>query len=244
MSIKENIKTEIDFLKKDNNKNFSLALLFACIIVFVYCYFGSSSFFEKTFSSVQNLEYWEIIYHNCMSFVLFFCLGVIFTKLVMKEKLTNVGLCFGKAKLGFCLCAIALPICALCGIFSAFDADMSVTYPLINFSVYGTWWQIVIYYLSYLLYYIGWEFLFRGMLYFTGEKKCGVVCSILITTLISALIHTSIAGFGKPMMETLSAIPAGLIFGFITYKTKSINYSLIIHLMVGVFTDVFIFLLV
>ena len=116
-------------------------------------------------------------------------------------------------------------------------------YPLINFNLYS-WWQIAIYFVSYLLYYIGWEYLFRGILFFGAEKKCGVLCSILVGTLISALIHTSIAGFGKPMIETLSAIPAGMIFGYVTAKTRSINYSLIMHLMVGVFTDIFIFSLV
>jgi len=242
MSLKEKVKKEIDFLKKDNNKNFALSLIFSCIILFVYCYFGSFSFFEQTFN-IQDIDYWKIIYHNCMSFALFFILGIIFVKLVLKEKLSNFGLGFGKAKLGFIICAIAIPICAICGVLSAFDSTMASTYPLIDFATYGKWWQIGLYFVSYLLYYIGWEFLFRGILYFSGEKKCGVVCSILITTLISALIHTSIGGFGKPMIETLSAIPAGLIFGFITYKTRSINYSLIIHLMVGVFTDIFVFLI-
>ena len=98
--------------------------------------------------------------------------------------------------------------------------------------------------LAYILYYIGWEFLFRGLGLFSLTKGgINPLSAILITTLISALIHTSIAGFGKPMIETLSAIFAGGIFGYITYKTKSIYYSLYMHALVGIFTDVFIYLL-
>lgn len=244
MKIKEKINSEIQFLKKDSDKNFAWSLIFACVILFCYCYFGSFSFFEKTFSGMTDLDYWKIIYHNTMSFVLFFVFGTIFTKLVIKEKLSNFGLCAGEFKLGFKLCLIALPICAICGLLSSVDSGMSSTYPLINFREFSAWWQIALYFLSYFLYYVGWEYLFRGMLCLCSQKKCGALCAILLSTLVSALIHTSIAGFGKPLIETLSAIPAGLIFGYITLKTKSINYSLIIHFMVGVFTDIFVFLLV
>lgn len=243
MKIKEIFNNEKQFLKNGADKNFALSLLFVTIILFVYCYFGSYSFFEKTFANLQNLNYYKIIYHNIMAFVLFFCFGSIFTKFILKQNLKNFGLNVGNYKLGLKLCLIALPICALCGLSCVLDTDMSSMYPLVDFGA-CTWWQIAIYFCSYFLYYIGWEYLFRGILYFGSEQKCGVLCSILITTLISALIHTSIAGFGKPMIETLSAIPAGLIFGYVTSKTRSINYSLIIHAMVGVFTDIFIFLLV
>ena len=148
----------------------------------------------------------------------------------------------GNGKLILKICLIALPIALLCGLSAVLDKDMSVTYPLVNLGTYQIHY-IVVYFVSYFLYYVGWEFLFRGMLYFTGENKCGALISILITTLISALIHTSIGGFGKPMIETLSAIPAGLIFGYMAHKTRSIYPSLFAHIIVGFSTDIFIFLL-
>ena len=243
MKIKEFVKNEYENLKKDNNKNFSLALLFATIILFVYCYFGSFSFFEKTFPNINNVEYWKIIYHNLMAFVLFFGIGTLFTKLVLKEELSNFGITTkGNGKLILKICLIALPIAMICGLSCVLDSGMTLNYPLINFSNYPVHY-IIVYFVSYFLYYVGWEFLFRGILYFAGEVKCGALTSILITTLISALIHTSIGGFGKPMIETLSAIPAGLIFGYMAYKTRSIYPSLFAHIIVGFSTDIFIFLL-
>ena len=241
--MKQKIKNEISYLKQDYDKNLTFAILFACVILFVYCYFGSFSFFENTFQNVENLNYWKIIYHNLMSFVLFFILGTIFTKLFTKEKLSNFGLCKGNLNIGLKLCLIAIPIAFICGLSCILDKNMVSTYPLINFNIYGAWWQIGLYYLSYILYYVGWEYLFRGIIYFGTEKKCGVVGAILISTLISALIHTSIGGFGKPMIETLSAIPAGIIFGFIAYKTRSIYPTIIIHFLIGLSTDLCIFLL-
>ena len=241
--MKQKIKNEINLLKENNDKTFSWALIFTTIILFIYCYFGSFSFFESTFKGLQNLNYWKIIYHNLMAFVLFFGFGLIFTKFVLKQKLTIVGLNFNKPKLSGIFCLIGLPIAIICGLTTVLDSGMTSTYPLINFMVYNNFWQISLYFISYVLYYIGWEYLFRGILFFSSEKKCGALSSILITTLISALIHTSIGGFGKPMIETLSAIPAGLIFGFIAYKTRSIFPSLVLHSAVGLFTDLFIFII-
>ena len=134
-------------------------------------------------------------------------------------------------------------ICQIIALSTTIDNDMSSTYPLIDFHTYSTWWQILVYFVSYVMYYIGWEYLFRGLLLKGTIDTVGPLGAILITTLISALIHTSIGGFGKPMIETLSAIPAGFIFGYISFKTESIYYTLYIHALIGILTDLFIFLI-
>lgn len=242
MKLKDFVKSEYNSLKSDSNRLFNFALIYATIVIFVYCYFGSYSFFENTFGNVTNLAYWKIIYHNFMAFVLFFCFGILFTKLFAKTKFSDVGFKFGNKKLGLLICLIATPVALLCGLSCVLDGGMTAMYPLVDFASLN-WIEIVLYFVSYFCYYIGWEYLFRGLMFFGTKQKVGVLPAILISTMISALIHTSIAGFGKPMIETLSAIPAGLIFAYIDYKTDSIFTSLYIHTMIGFSTDMFIFLL-
>ena len=239
-----NIIEEFKKINRDSDKNLNLSLFFACIILFVYCYFGSFSFFEKTFVTLSDLDYWKIIYHNCMGLVLFFCLGIIFTIFILRKSPKDYGLAFNQKKLSLFIILIAIPVSALCGLFCVVDEQMSATYPLVDFNRFGTWYFILGYFVSYFLYYVGWEYLFRGLLLNASKEKMGIVGAILFTTLISALIHTSIGAFGKPMIETLSAIPAGIIFGYIAHKTKSIYPTLIIHFLIGLFTDLFIFLVV
>lgn len=224
------------------NKWINNTLIFMTLALFIYCYFGSFSFFEKYFSHIDNLDFWKIIFHNCSAFVLFFGVGILWTKLVQKQPLKEVGLQKGDWKLGLILCAIATAVIPLLALSTLLDSEMIVTYPLVDFAQYGEWYFVVGYFASYILYYVGWEFLFRGMGLFSLEKG-GIkpLSAILIITLVSALIHTSIGGFGKPMIETLSAIPAGLIFGYIAYRTKSIYYGLYMHALVGICTDLFIF---
>lgn len=238
-----NIKEEINSLKQNTDKKFNLSIIFVTLILFVYCYFGSYSFFEKTFD-VKDINYWKIIYHNMMPFLLFFVLGLIYTKVVLKSSPKDFGFKRGNWKFGLTVMGLATLIVPLLALSTVLDKDMSTTYPLVDFKTYSAWWQIALYFLSYIMYYIGWEYLFRGIALFGTKDKLGTLGAILLTTLISSLIHTSIASFGKPMIETLSAIPAGLIFGYITNKSESQFYSLYTHALVGILTDIFIFLIV
>ncbi|MBO4412529.1 MAG: hypothetical protein J5779_00745, partial [Clostridia bacterium] len=106
MKIKNFFKNLID----NSDKKMVVSLLFATIILFVYFYFGSFSAFEKYFPNTPNLGFWKIIYHNCMSFVLFFGLGFIFSKFVLKNNAEKMGLKAGNSNLGIKLCLIALAI--------------------------------------------------------------------------------------------------------------------------------------
>ena len=60
MSFKEKFKNEINNLKENSNKNLILSLVFATVVLFLYCYFGSYSFFEKVFPNLGNVEFYKI----------------------------------------------------------------------------------------------------------------------------------------------------------------------------------------
>jgi uncharacterized protein len=230
---------EIKSLWNEADKKAVLSLLFVIITLLLYFYFGIQDFFAKTFPGVENLEYWKYIYHNFIPLFLFFALGLLYIKLVLKGKLSEYGLGLGDKKAGFKLLLIATPILILAGLTTVWDSDMNTMYPLARGVIYAPIQFVLLYYVSYLAYYIGWEFLFRGLMIFSLEKR-GALVSIMVSTMISALIHSSIAGFGKPFAETASAIIAGIAFGYVAYKTKSIWYSFLMHSIVGFSTDLFI----
>jgi len=236
------IKKEFMALKQNSDPVLNKTILFITVVLFVYCYFGSYSFFGKTFSGTPDLEYFRIIYHHIACFALFFVIGLLYTKLILKKSPKEFGLGFGDSKTGLILCAAATVIMPLLGLSCITDPEMVAAYPLVDLHVFGAWYYVLGYFASYLLYYVGWEYLFRGIGLFGTEGKIGSLGAILLTGMISALIHTSIGGFGKPMLETLSAIPAGLVFGWVAYKTKSIYYSLYMHMIIGFSTDLAIFL--
>jgi membrane protease YdiL (CAAX protease family) len=102
------------------------------------------------------------------------------------------------------------------------------------------------------LYYVPWEFFFRGFLLFPfalaaeslmagkadGEARGMVLAAaVLFQTIPSTLLH-----FGHPLSELASAAAAGILFGLLAWKTRSILPGLILHAAVGLGTDGFIVL--
>ncbi|MCK5841939.1 MAG: CPBP family intramembrane metalloprotease [Candidatus Sabulitectum sp.] len=95
---------------------------------------------------------------------------------------------------------------------------------------------LIIYFLGlFFLYYLPWEFFFRGFLLFGLKEKYGTMPAILIQTISSCLVH-----IGKPTPEIIGSIPFGIIFGIIAIRTKNIWIVVLLHAALGIFTDLFI----
>ena len=100
--------------------------------------------------------------------------------------------------------------------------------------------------LYFTLYYIPWEFFFRGFLLFPfareaespENEKAGIVAAlVLFQTIPSTMLHV-----GHPLPELLSAVGAGIIFGILAWKTRSIIPGLLLHASLGFGTDLAIVL--
>ena len=84
------------------------------------------------------------------------------------------------------------------------------------------------------IYFIGWEFLFRGFMLF-GLKKRFREGSILIQMIPFALLH-----LGKPEVETISTIISGIIWGYICYRGNSFWPAYIMHVIINVSNKAFV----
>jgi membrane protease YdiL (CAAX protease family) len=73
------------------------------------------------------------------------------------------------------------------------------------------------------LYMFAWEFIFRGYMLFGLEKSIGKN-AIFVQNIPFVLLHV-----GKPLLETLSCIPSGFFFGYISYRTRSFLPAFIVH---------------
>ena len=70
------------------------------------------------------------------------------------------------------------------------------------------------------------------MLLFGLRRQIGDATANLTQTALSVLAH-----FGRPLPETLAAIPAGLVFGAIDLRVGSVWYLALVHWIVGVSVD-------
>jgi hypothetical protein len=108
------------------------------------------------------------------------------------------------------------------------------------------------------LYYVPWEFFFRGFLLFpfalaaeralraggagtpSDSSRDGAMilaAAVLFQTIPSTLLH-----IGHPFSELAEAVLAGIVFGILAWRTRSIVPGLILHAALGIGTDCFVVL--
>jgi len=237
------IKNELSIVFRGADKNTVIAVVYITFALACYYYFGIQDFFVKMFgshfSNADTLLYYKYIYHNFMAFVFFFVLSIPVVKLVTKQKFADIGLNFKEKKLNIKIILLALVIAPIVSLSAVGDPQMKALYPLSGELVFASAKYFLLYYLSLLAYYFGWEYMFRGFGFFNMSSRYGPALAIAFSTMISALVHSSIAGFGKPMTETFSAVFGGFILGFIAYKSKSIFPSMAVHFLLGFSLDMY-----
>lgn len=93
------------------------------------------------------------------------------------------------------------------------------------------WPRFWIWQAFYALQFVSLEFFFRGFLLHALRRPLGAY-SILVMTIPYCMIH-----FGKPPAETLGAIVAGVLLGFMSLKTRSIWLGAALHISVALTMD-------
>lgn len=85
------------------------------------------------------------------------------------------------------------------------------------------------------LFYTGWEFVFRGFALFGLRKYVGDWAAIAIQTILSFLWHV-----GFPTGEIVMSIPGGILFGYLALRTGSVFWPWLMHWFIAVGLDFFI----
>lgn len=151
------------------------------------------------------------------------------------EFLRSVGLTAGHAGAGLLLIAAGVPVAVAAGFIGSRDPAMREQYPFSK-QACSSVRRFVLYEAAYLfLYYIPWEFLFRGVLFFPMLPLVGLIPALAVQTIASTLYHC-----GHPASEIFAAAAAGFIFGLVAYATGSVLCTVAIHATVGIASDTFI----
>jgi len=226
----------ITFEKRD--LHIYVLLLSAPVLLTLYRYHGYPEAFYNYFPDFRNIaggdvvaRYWQFI----VFFVLMFFLPALYVKVGMKKSLYNFGWGLGDVKYGV-RWLITIPLLVVPLIFIASKMpDLRLEYPLAK-SLLNNQGHLLVYETAYVLfYYVAWEFFFRGFLLFGLKERFGAVNAILIQTISSCLVHID-----KPEGEIIGSIFIGILFGMIALRSKSIWYVFLIHVSIGVLTDLFI----
>jgi membrane protease YdiL (CAAX protease family) len=146
----------------------------------------------------------------------------------------SLGLGLGDWRWALKALAAGVPAAALAGYVGFRSPAIAAVYPLggalqpdpLAFAMHAGF---------YLLYYLGFEYLFRGFLLLGTKDDIGPGTANLLQACLVTAFH-----FGKPGAEMAAAFPASLLFGWATLRTGSIWCALTAHWVVGVSLDWFL----
>ncbi len=144
------------------------------------------------------------------------------------------GLRIGDARAGRRLLAWAMPLAALLAWLASYDPAFQATYPL-GRPAWDAPGGVAGYLGAYALYYLGYEFLFRGLLLFGLRERFGDAGANLVQTALSAVFH-----LGRPEAEAFASLAAGPVFGWAALRTNSFLYGFLAHLVLGAGLDLFL----
>ncbi len=79
-----------------------------------------------------------------------------------------------------------------------------------------------------ILYLLGYEYMFRGLMLFTLINAYGLVAAIVINSVIYSLVHIY-----KGRMEAFGAFFLGVVLCIITYYTNSMWVAFVVHVILA-----------
>jgi membrane protease YdiL (CAAX protease family) len=156
---------------------------------------------------------------------------LIFLPFTLKE----LGLFYQISNETILLTIILIVIVVIINSFAASNPENLKNYPQIR--IPG--WNLSIVFInmiSWSLYLMAYEFLFRGILLFGLIKPFGIWPAIAINVALYSLVH-----FPKGIRETLGAIPLGFVLSILTVQTGTIWIAIIVHIGMALSNDYFSF---
>ncbi len=166
------------------------------------------------------------------AFVLMGILPSLIVAFVFKEKLSDYGLTVGLLRRTVANFFLFLPVMLVLGWSSGNTREFYGVYPY-NPLAGVSWGLLVVHSLTYLfLYYLSWEFMFRGFIQLGLTQTVGVVPAVLTQVLASTMLH-----YGHPASETFGCVAGGFLWGFLVYRTKSIFSGWGQHAALGIALD-------
>lgn len=244
-----------DFAARDNFKT-TIILLYAVLALTAWKYIPSAPHFADpesghcVLSSSFNLDYEikpldgrlsveaapaQFLWNARKIWAAFFIMGIVpalIVKFIFKEKLSDYGLTFGIFKRTLVCFFLFFPAMLMLGWLSGNTREFYNVYPY-NPLAGVSWLALILHSFMYLfLYYLAWEFMFRGFIQLGLTESLGAIPAVLIQVTVSTMLH-----YGHPASEVFGCIAGGVLWGFLVYRTKSLLSGWGQHAILGIALD-------
>src|SRR5690606_23555970 len=112
-------------------------------------------------------------------------------------------------------------------------ATLQAAYPWAGAWAGERWATLAAWAAVYALYYVSFEFFYRGFVLHVARASWGAAAGIWLQVAMATLVH-----LGKPLPEMLAAAPASLVFGAIAPRRRSVLDPVLPHGVSGRALDV------
>ncbi len=183
-------------------------------------------------NSHPNAQLYELLYWANIIIFFYFVIPTLFVLYVFKEKLSDYGLSlnnvFNNHLIYLWMLVIMMPLVFYFSGTESFLASYPFYHVAKGESLYPNFlvWQIF-----YFLQFFALEFFFRGFILHGTKQRFGFY-AIFVMMIPYCMIH-----FGKPIVETIAAIIAGVALGIMSLKSKSIWMGVALHCSVALMMD-------
>ena len=211
--------------------NFTVAITVSSFGFLFYYFLSERGIIEKWLKS-QKGEALDVLFRRLLGVLIYGCLPFIILLLSRTNDFASFG--FNAPKPETYLWTILLSIIILpLNYYNSRSSDNQKNYPQIR-TTYWSFSLLTMSAASWMGYLFAYEFLFRGFLFFSSIPLLGLWPSILLNTLIYALVHIP-----KGYKETLGAIPFGILLCYLTYKTNGIWIAVFAHIIMALSSEWF-----
>lgn len=224
----------MSFFSSPEDLHFTLALLWTAIGFSSYYFlakYGSGKFIERL-TGLDPLA-GKVINQRFLGFLFLglIAVGIILLLPNVTPGAYGLGFVFKTAPPWWAYALI--PVIIFLGYFPAQKASNLALYPQIRILRWNKQ-LILISALSWIIFLVGYEFLFRGFLLYASMEVLNPASAIALNSAIYALAHIY-----KGPGETFGAIPVGIILCLLTLQTGNIWSAVIIHSLMALSNEWF-----
>lgn len=161
-----------------------------------------------------------------INFALLFVIPVVVIKLVLRRRLSEFGLRWGRAWIWGRYLLVFLLVLVPAIVISAQWPSFQGYYSNHSWAMESPG-QFMLFAAAWLVYFFAWEFFFRGFMLFSLVRNMGAL-AIFVQTIPFTMMH-----FNKPPMECYSAVIAGIALGLMAYRGRSFIGCWLLHWVIA-----------
>lgn len=212
----------------------SVILILSALLPALHRYFGSMEFARRSFPAANDFE--ASLYMFAAAFLVMGILPVLMVRFGFRESLRDYGLNLGEWRRGLSVTLFLFVLIAVLLIYPASQTEeIRAFFPFDRAAGDSIFAFFRLQFFRGLFFYSAWEFFFRGFVLFGLRRYIGDGIAICVQTIPSCLWH-----IGMPAPEIFSSLVAGILFGILALRTRSIFWVFLLHYLIGVVLDLFI----